>query len=41
MNANVVSGSKQKPILPPYVIRKIDKVDVAVIGAVLKETPRS
>jgi 5'-nucleotidase len=39
VNANVVSGPKQKPILPPYVIRKLDKVEVAVIGAVLKETP--
>jgi len=37
--ANVVDSVTQKPILPPYVIKKIKGIPVAVIGAILKETP--
>ncbi len=41
VNANVqVNGKKkQKPLITPYVVRKLDGVKVGVIGAVLKETP--
>lgn len=40
VSANVVSDDrKQRPLLPPYVIRKLDRAKVGVIGAVLKETP--
>jgi 5'-nucleotidase len=41
VNANVrVNGKKKdKLLLPPYVVRKLDGVKVGVIGAVLKETP--
>jgi 5'-nucleotidase len=41
VNANVVVNGKKKskPLVYPYVVRKIDGVKVGVIGAVLKETP--
>lgn len=41
VNANVVVNGKKKnkPLVPPYVIRKLGGVKVGVIGAVLKETP--
>jgi 5'-nucleotidase len=41
VNANVVVNGKRKnkPLLPPFVVRKLDGVKVGVIGAVLKETP--
>lgn len=43
VNANVVveGKKKDKPLLYPYVVRKIDGVKLGVIGAVLKETPTS
>ena len=37
--ANVVYADTGKPVLPPYVIKKIGGQSVAFIGAVLKETP--
>jgi 5'-nucleotidase len=37
--ANVVDRKTRKPILPPYVIKKVNGVTIAFIGAVLKETP--
>ena len=37
--ANVIEKSTGKTFLPPYYIRKIAGVDIAFIGAVLKETP--
>ncbi len=39
INANVVDAKTNKPILPPYVILKINGERIAFIGAVLKETP--
>lgn len=39
--ANVVDTATQKPLVPPYVVKKIDNVSVAFIGAVVKTTPRS
>lgn len=39
VSANVVDAESGKPILPPYVIKKLPSVPVAIIGAVLKETP--
>lgn len=37
--ANVVDAQTGKPILPPYVIKRVQGQPVAFIGAVLKETP--
>lgn len=37
--ANVVYADSGKPVLPPYVIKRIKGVPIAFIGAVLKETP--
>ena len=39
VNANVVDARTNKPILPPYVIKEINGMKIAFIGAVLKETP--
>ena len=39
VSANVVDAQSGKPILPPYVIKKVRGMPVAFIGAVLKETP--
>lgn len=37
--ANVVEAHSGKPVLPPYVIKRVRGIPVAFIGAVLKETP--
>ena len=37
--ANVVYADSGKPVLPPYVIKRIKGMPVAFIGAVLKATP--
>jgi 5'-nucleotidase len=37
--ANVVVASTGKTLLPPYVIKDVDGVSVAFIGAILKQTP--
>jgi len=39
ISANVVDIITGKPILPPYVIKKVKGQRIAFIGAVLKETP--
>ncbi len=39
VSANVVDAVSGKPVLPPYVIKKIDGLPIAFIGAVLKATP--
>jgi 5'-nucleotidase len=39
VSANVVDAVTGTPILPPYVIKKIDGLPIAFIGAVLKATP--
>lgn len=39
VSANVLDIRPGEPILPPYVIKKIDGVPIAFIGAVLKATP--
>lgn len=39
ISANVVDAVTSKPILPAYVIKKIDGMPIAFIGAVLKATP--
>jgi 5'-nucleotidase len=39
VSANVVDAVTGRPILPPYVIKKIDGERIAFIGAVLKDTP--
>jgi 5'-nucleotidase len=41
VNANVVVVGKKKnrPLILPYVVRKIDGIKLGVIGAVLKQTP--
>lgn len=37
--ANVIDVSTGRPILPPYLVKRVDGVPVAFIGLVLKETP--
>jgi 5'-nucleotidase len=37
--ANVVDAKTGKPVLPPYVVKRVDGVPLAFIGVVLKETP--
>jgi 5'-nucleotidase len=37
--ANVVDAATGKPVLPPYVVKRVDGVPIAFIGVVLKETP--
>ena len=37
--ANVVATATGKTLLPPYVIKNVDGVSVAFIGAILKQTP--
>ena len=39
ISANVVDANTRRPILPPYLVRHVDGVPIAFIGAVLKETP--
>jgi 5'-nucleotidase len=39
VSANVIDESTGKPLLPPYVIKKLPSIPVAFIGAVLEETP--
>jgi 5'-nucleotidase len=39
VSANVVRTSDGEPILPPYTVKVVEGVPVAVIGAVLRETP--
>jgi 5'-nucleotidase len=36
---NVVDAATGKPVLPPYVVKRVDGVPIAFIGVVLKETP--
>lgn len=38
INANVIDNNG-KTILPPYVLKRVDNIPVAFIGAVLRETP--
>ena len=38
VSANVVSKDTGKPIFPPYVIKEVDGIPIAFIGAVLKST---
>jgi len=40
VSANVVIEETGKTILPPYVIKEIDGIPIAFIGAVLKNTPQ-
>jgi 5'-nucleotidase len=37
--ANVVDAATGRPVLPPYLVKRVDGVPVAFIGLVLKETP--
>jgi 5'-nucleotidase len=37
--ANVVDAKTGRPVLPPYVVKRVDGVPLAFIGVVLKETP--
>ncbi len=39
VSANVIDNATGKPLLKPYVIRRIKGMKVAFIGAVLKQTP--
>jgi 5'-nucleotidase len=39
VNANVVDAASGKPLIRPYVIKEINDVKVAFIGAVLRDTP--
>jgi 5'-nucleotidase len=39
VNANVVDEVTGKPILPPYVIKRLPGAAIAFIGAVLRDTP--
>ena len=39
VSANVVDARTGEPILPPYVIQRVDGMPIAFIGAVLKATP--
>ena len=40
VSANIIDKASGKTILPPYVIKKIGGVEVAFIGAVVKNTPK-
>ncbi len=40
VSANIIDEASGETILPPYVIKKIDGVEVAIIGAVVKNTPK-
>ena len=37
--ANVLDKTTKKPLFPPYIIKKINNVPIAFIGAVVKDTP--
>ena len=37
--ANVVDATTGKPVLPPYVVKRVGGVPIAFVGVVLKETP--
>jgi 5'-nucleotidase len=37
--ANVVDAASGRPVLPPYLVKRVEGVPVAFIGLVLKETP--
>ncbi len=37
--ANVIDLATGRPVLPPYLVKRVDGVPVAFIGLVLKETP--
>lgn len=37
--ANVVDAASGEPLFPPYLVKKVDGIDVAFIGVVTKETP--
>lgn len=39
VSANVVDAQSGKPILPPYVIKRVEGMPIAFIGATLKGTP--
>jgi len=39
VSANVINDATGKPLLKPYVIKRVKGVPIAFIGAVLKETP--
>lgn len=39
VSANVVDAKTGEPILPPYVIKRVEGMPIAFIGAVLKATP--
>lgn len=39
VNANAVYQENGKPLLPPYVIKRVKGMPVGIIGLVLKETP--
>jgi 5'-nucleotidase len=40
VSANVVDADSKQPVLPPFVIKRVsNKVNLAIIGAVLKGTP--
>src|SRR5262249_47324402 len=39
VSANVVDKASRQPILPPFVIKEVNGVRLALLGAVLKETP--
>jgi len=39
ISANVVRNSDRQPLLPPFTVKVVNGVPIAVIGAVLRETP--
>lgn len=39
VSANVVNAKTGRPILPPYVIKKVQGIPIAFIGSVLEQTP--
>jgi 5'-nucleotidase len=39
VNANVVWANTSKPLLPPSVVKRVRGLPVAIVGAVLRETP--
>ncbi|MCS6896679.1 MAG: bifunctional metallophosphatase/5'-nucleotidase, partial [Nitrospira sp.] len=39
VSANVVDEKTEKPLFPPYVIKQVENIRIAFVGAVLKETP--
>lgn len=41
ISANIIDATTEKPLFPPYIIKLVDGIPIAFIGAVLKNAPDS